>query len=82
MSKGKKKAPRRSRSSSPTKKPELKRYIVRKYVMARSAAEAITKSRRLKPDDVWIDDTWKTEPKQFESAIGFTSPTESDAWGW
>lgn len=35
-----------------------KRFIVRKYVMAASAAEAIRKERRVSVDDVWVDDEW------------------------
>ncbi len=34
-------------------------FIVRKYVKARSAAEAIRKERNVAPDDCWIDDEWR-----------------------
>lgn len=46
----------------------LKRYIIRKYVMARSVADAVKKEKVIKPDDCWLDDNWKT---QLPPAIGF-----------
>jgi len=39
----------------------VKRFVVRKYIMAKSAQEAIRKDRTHKPDDVWVDDEWKKE---------------------
>jgi hypothetical protein len=55
------------------KQPE-KRFIVRKYIMATSAHEALKKERRMRPDDVWVDDDWKKDnPTQLQSAIGFTA---------
>lgn len=60
-------------------KPLLKRYIVRKYIMAKSAHEALNKEKRTRPDDVWLDDEWKKEnPNQLVSAIGFTVTTYED----
>lgn len=54
------------------KKAELRRYIVRKYVMATTAADALKKERKHMPDDIWLDEEWKKEQgKQLESAIGF-----------
>ena len=38
-----------------------KLYIVRKYVRATSAAEAIKMEKKQEPDDVWLDDDWKKE---------------------
>lgn len=50
-----------------------KRFIVRKYIMAKNASEALKKERRYRPDDVYIDDDWKREHNQdLSSAIGFT----------
>jgi hypothetical protein len=58
------------------KQPE-KRFIVRKYIMATSVHEALKKERRMRPDDVWVDDDWKKEnPTQLQSAIGFTVESE------
>jgi len=35
------------------------RYIIRKYVMASSAQEAIKLDKKYKPQDVWIDEDYK-----------------------
>ena len=60
------------KSMKQKKNTEIKRFIVRKYVMARSAQEALRKERKLKPDDCWVDDEYKKEGgKSFESCIGF-----------
>lgn len=53
------------------------RYIVRKYIMARSAAEAIKKDLKTPAMEVWIDEDYKKEQKdELASCIGFT--VESD----
>lgn len=36
-----------------------KRFIVRKYIMANSAAEALKLDLKTHADDVWIDEDWK-----------------------
>lgn len=36
-----------------------KLFIVRKYVKAVSAAEAIRLEKKAPVDDVWVDDDWK-----------------------
>lgn len=43
---------------------QKKRFIVRKYVIATSAREAIKKERTQEADDVWIDENWIREPEQ------------------
>jgi hypothetical protein len=51
-----------------------KRYIVRKYVMAQSAADAIKQERKRSPDDVWIDEEWmKNNPQAESRPIGFNT---------
>jgi len=51
-----------------------KRYKVLKYIMAKSAHEALKKERRYRPDDVLVDEKWKEEhSNQLSSAIGFTA---------
>ena len=53
-----------------------KRFIVKKYIMASSAHEALKKERRVRPDDVWVDEDWKKEKGnslKLESCIGFNS---------
>lgn len=58
-------------------KPTQKRFIVRKYIMAISAKEAIKKERIITPDDVWVDEDWKKDnPNQLQSAIGFRVHTQ------
>ncbi len=44
-------------------KPQPKRFIIRKYVMATSAREALKKDKTAPVDDVWIDDKWIEENK-------------------
>jgi hypothetical protein len=54
-------------------KPKNKLFIIRKYVMARSAVEAIKLDKSTPVDDVWIDDDWKNSQRQnLETAIGFS----------
>jgi len=36
-----------------------KLYIVRKYIMARSAKDAILKDKKSDVDDVWLDEYFK-----------------------
>jgi len=43
-----------------------KRFIVRKYIMAQSAADAIKKDKLAPVFDVWVDDDFKRD-----NEIGF-----------
>lgn len=53
------------------KKP-LKRFIVKKYIMANSAMEAIKKEKKHSPDDVWVDEDWKkNNDDKVSSYMGF-----------
>ena len=36
----------------------MKRYIVRKYIYAKSAKDAINKDKTSPVDDVWVDEKW------------------------
>lgn len=45
-----------------------KLYVVKKYIFARSASEAIRKDKKTPAEDVWIDEDYK---KQLIGAIGF-----------
>lgn len=50
-----------------------KRYIVRKYIMAKTIQEALRKEKKTRPDDCWVDEDWAKENSQdLVSAIGFT----------
>lgn len=56
-----------------------KRFIVRKYIMAKSASEALKKERRYRPDDVYVDSDWmNAHGKDLSSAIGFTCEPNYD----
>jgi hypothetical protein len=51
-------------------KPKL--YVIKKYVKATSAAEALRKERNVAADDVWVDDNWrKSQRDNLAEAIGF-----------
>lgn len=57
---------------SKTNKINNKLFVVKTYVMATCASQAIKKSKKINPDDVWIDDDWKKgQANQLASAIGF-----------
>jgi len=36
-----------------------KQFVVRKFIMAEDAQEAIIKDKKTKVHDVWLDDDWK-----------------------
>lgn len=36
-----------------------KRYIIRKFVMARNAKEAMKKEKEIQADECWIDEKWE-----------------------
>lgn len=53
-------------------KRRLKLFVLRKYVLAPSAAEAIRRERRFPIDDVWLDDDWKkAHPDEVAGEMGF-----------
>lgn len=54
-----------------------KRYVVKKYVMARSAQEALKLESKVRPDDVWLDEKQPSEPTPTADAIGFHIPSEN-----
>ena len=39
----------------------MKRYIVRKYILANSPQDAIKKERLAPAEDIWVDDDWKSK---------------------
>lgn len=52
--------------------PKLKRFIVRKYVMADSVAQAVRKEREVAVDDCWVDEAWmKDNSEASGKIIGF-----------
>lgn len=40
-------------------KSNEKLFVIKKYVMAASAAQAIRRESHVPADDVWIDEEWK-----------------------
>jgi hypothetical protein len=50
--------------------PKQKRYIVRKYIFARSASDAIRKDKTAPVDDVWLDEKWD---EQAVKQVGFST---------
>lgn len=46
----------------------MKRYVLRKYVMAKNITEAIKKDRDTEVSDAWVDDK---ETESNATAIGF-----------
>ena len=48
-----------------------KQYIVRKYILARSAAEALKIEHKFKADDCWLDDEWKKNQQEVVAEMGF-----------
>jgi len=54
------------------KSNNLKLFIIRKYILAKSAQDAIKKERFTQVDDVWVDDDWKKEQNDnLTRVIGF-----------
>lgn len=48
----------------------MKRYVIRKYVMAESIVEAISKENKAPVEDAWLDEK-QPDPKEQTSQIGF-----------
>lgn len=67
--------------AKPVKKKIIKDklFVVRKYIMAKSAQDALRKERKSLPDDCYVHDAWQnTNINQLESAIGFTANTDDE----
>lgn len=53
-------------------KKDYKLFILRKYVRARNAPEALRRAKKTEFDDVYVSDDWKEgKIKELSSAIGF-----------
>ena len=53
-------------------KQSYKLFVVRKWVKAKSAKEAIKKEKTQQVDDVWVDDDWrKAQNVETEGKLGF-----------
>lgn len=53
------------------KKKNNKRFVIKKYVMALSARDAIRKERTIEVDDIWIDEDWKKDNSGFTGTVGY-----------
>lgn len=61
------------------KKKEEKMFVVKKYIMASSAKDALRKEKKHPADDCWIDEEWrKNKTDNLASAIGFTMENDPD----
>jgi hypothetical protein len=58
-------------------KPPMKLFVVRKYIKAASAIDAIRKDKHTPVDDVWVDEDWK-KGGDMPDVIGFVSPPPAD----
>lgn len=62
--------------------PPLKRFIIRKYIMASCVSEALKLENNMEPDDCYLDDEWiKSHPEiksreRISDSIGFIAPQE------
>lgn len=67
-----------------TKTKLMKMFVVKKYIMAHSAQEALNKERKVRPDDIWVDEDFRKENKyELESSVGFQVEHDycfSDEW--
>lgn len=57
-------------------KPKGDRYIIKKYVMAKSALGAIRLDKKTPVHDCWIDEDYKKQNQQLESCIGYSAESE------
>lgn len=52
-----------------------KLYVIRKYVMAENAEQALKKEKKHPVHDVWLDDDWfkelKSQPNNAKTLKGF-----------
>lgn len=61
------------------KKQKPKMYIIKKYIKARSAIEAIRKDKTHPVDDCWVDEDWqKGQKSELASAIGFITEHKNE----
>jgi len=54
-----------------------KRFIVRKFIMATSAVEAIKKDKKHAVDDVFVDTDWMVEYDK-KDTMGFENPEKKE----
>jgi hypothetical protein len=52
-------------------KPNKVKFVVRKYIFARSAQEAIRLDRSTPVSDVWVDEKWMELQGSLRDEVGF-----------
>lgn len=57
-----------------------KRFVIKKYIFAKSAIDAINKDKKTPVDDVWVDEQWHREfgTKEPASVMGFAVEKEPE----
>lgn len=61
------------------KKNKQKMFVIKKYIMASNAQEALKKERRQPADDCWVDEEWrKNNTDNLASAIGFSASKKEE----
>lgn len=56
------------------KKQKQKLFVIKKYIMADNAYQALKKEKKHAPDDCWVDESWRNRQENIndlQSAIGF-----------
>lgn len=59
-------------------KPKDKLFIVKKFIKAQNALEAIKKDKNHPVDDVYIDSAWSDKNQNLADAVGFRTPTSNE----
>ena len=61
------------------KKFKEKMFVVKKYIMAKNAQDALRKEKNHPADDCWVDEEWrKNKTDNLASAIGFEIENEKE----
>lgn len=63
--------PKAKSSRNMLKEKELKKYAVKKFVMATSVMDAIKREKTATVDEVWVDQDWMRNQPNKPSVIGF-----------
>lgn len=58
------------------KRRKPKQYVVRKYVMALSARDALKREKNVDTDDVWLDQEWVKAQPDAVGTMGFVKKDE------
>lgn len=54
-------------------------FVIKKYIMAPNAREAIKREKKTEVDDLWVDEEWRKNNKdRLADAIGFSMGIPSE----